>query len=145
MKRTQLKRKGGLGQGNGFKKQSKGLSTKSTFKKKPPSLKMFTEERQVIEDEYKIAKKEAWDRDGGLCTGCKTADRLSPSHLIPRSDRPDLIAVVKNIRWQCMDGDDIEGCHTKHEMGKWDELLDGDEIREIMQELDEEYYNRITV
>lgn len=77
---------------------------------------------------------------GQKCQGCNTNKRLSFSHLIPRSRRPDLITNKDNIHIHCMDGDGIEGCHQKCESGKFDELLDGQQIIETIKKIDKQYY-----
>ena len=106
MKRTQLNRGNStlkrtqLGVGDydiGLK--SSGFSNKQGFKvsSKKSTLKRFSGKRALIEKDYKKAQDIVMERDGGRCRGCGTTQRLSFSHLIPRSYREDLIAEDRNL------------------------------------------------
>lgn len=147
MKRTPLKRgTKGLSQGSGFSNKSNNLQSNKLSLKPKKKMKNFSGERAKIEREYQqVTKPAVFERDEGQCRGCGTTQRLSPSHLIPRSHRKDLITCVDNVHLHCMDGDGIEGCHTKHELQKWDQMLDGQVIQQTMKRLDQKYFNRITL
>lgn len=145
-----MKSSGFKNKGSGFKSQGGGLSSSSTLKsvsklKNTKKVNAKSDKQKQIDKDYKVACEEVWKRDGGKCRGCGTTDRLSNSHLIPRSHRRDLVSVVKNIHIHCMDGDGIKGCHKKHEDQEWDDMLDGDVIVQTMKELDLQYYKRITL
>lgn len=59
-----------------------------------------------------------------LCTGCGTSQRLSHSHLIPKSYRKDLEAVPENITYHCMSMGHTIGCHEQWEGMRGPLLLD---------------------
>jgi len=153
LKRTQLNRGNstlkrtplGVG-GYGVGLKGVGFSNKQGFKtsSKNSKLKRFSGKRADIEKEYKKACKRVMLRDGGRCRGCGTTQRLSYSHLIPRSYREDLIADDINIHLHCMNGIDIKGCHDKHDDQEWGDMLDGEVIIETMKELDPEFFHRIS-
>lgn len=53
------------------------------------------------------------------CTGCGTTRRLSHSHIIARSRRPDLIQDPANISYQCLSWGAETGCHDVWEHGSY--------------------------
>lgn len=121
------------------------LKAKTGFKNTQKSLKSMTSKRKKVEDNYRNQKIDKVDLEGACCTGCGVHDRLSLSHLVPRSRRPDLIDEPLNHRIHCMDGIGIVGCHTKWESKRWEELKDGEECLELVKQLDPEYYLLITM
>jgi 5-methylcytosine-specific restriction endonuclease McrA len=88
-----------------------------------------TKKRAAIEREYKAAKKEIHDEmidDSGYvyCRGCgASTGRITWSHRIPRSRRPDLIADKDNIDPMC------NQCHEWVEAGDYDQLANGKQIQ----------------
>jgi hypothetical protein len=88
---------------------------------------------------YKKVCEQIGEERGMECEGCGTHQRLSFSHLSPRSRRPDLIDDPRNIHIHCMDGDGVVGCHTKYEAGDWEELNDKWTIVFSLREIDPEY------
>lgn len=123
------------------KNQERLLKKKNPRQKTLKIKKLSNSTKQRIKNEkYTKIIREIADERGMVCQGCGTTERLSFSHLIPRSRRPDLITNKKNIHIHCMDGDGVVGCHTKAEAGRYDELLDGELIKQSIKELDAEYY-----
>src|SRR5688572_11433996 len=49
------------------------------------------------------------------CDECNTFERLSHSHLAPKSLFGGIAALKKNIVYHCLSLGDIVGCHTKYE------------------------------
>lgn len=114
---------------------------KKTTKPKK-GLKKFSDKRQAKEREYKkLLKEMSEDPEDMYCRGCGTFERLSPSHRISRARNFDLIAEPDNVEWMCMTFGGKEGCHDKVEEGKFDELDNGDEIKEYIQENDPVLYD----
>ncbi len=125
MNRTHLKSKKQL-------QSKKGLQSKSILKSK--SLNGKSKLQEDIEDEYRRVKKELFDSQEQLCSGCRSSFSCTPSHLIPRSRRRDLITDKRNIKPHCNE------CHPKWESPRRIQLLDYEENMEIVKELDYEYY-----
>lgn len=76
----------------------------------------------------------------GRCTGCGTTKALTPSHIIRRSKRPDLVLEVRNIKPHCIK------CHDLWDSGnvkKMKQLRDYSENMSYIKEVDELYYNRL--
>ena len=96
-------------------------------------IKHHTKARARIETGYNAAKQALYDEmmdDNGYvyCRGCDTtAGQITWSHRIPRSRRKDLIADKENIDPMCHD------CHEKVEAGKYDELLNGEDIKDYIE------------
>lgn len=124
-------------------KMSKPLRQSALLSRKglKPGKKRLKLSKKKVEqnDKYHQVCEVILEERGALCQGCRTADRLSFSHLTPRSRKPKLIEKKENIHIHCMDGDGIEGCHTKCEAGKFDEMLDGDQIIAFLEKYDNEY------
>jgi hypothetical protein len=81
------------------------------------------------------------------CTGCGTTQRLSHSHLIPRSRRKDLEADIDNLTYHCLSIGEIKGCHDVWEHGTLDEkmlLHDFESNMLYIKRIDFEYYSLIT-
>jgi hypothetical protein len=122
--------------------KSSGLKI-SSFKQKASKsggLKL-SKKKEGVNRQYKLVCTKISEERGMVCQGCGTSDRLSFSHLIPRSRRPDLITIALNIHIHCMDGDGIKGCHEKCEAGRYDELQDGEDIKRALVRLDSEYFS----
>lgn len=96
-------------------------------------MKHHTKKRASIETKYKAAKQALYDEmmeDNGYiyCRGCDTTSgRITWSHRIPRSRRRDLIADKDNIDPMCHD------CHDKVEAGDYENLLNGEDIKEYIE------------
>lgn len=50
-----------------------------------------------------------------VCDECGTSERLSHSHLAPKSHFPKLATVNKNIVLHCLSMGDVIGCHSNYE------------------------------
>lgn len=144
MKRTPLKRGNYVLKGSGGLKRS-SLKSGGGFTSKKKPVKRKSEKQKQEDIEYEKTKEAVWKRDGGLCRGCRTSERLSFSHYIPRSHRKDLVTEVDNVALHCMSFGGIKGCHTKHEDQEWDQMLDGQIIIATMKRLDLQYFRRITL
>lgn len=140
MKRSELKRSGGLKSGGGLKstgslKTTTGL--KSNSKLKSNKRVNGKSKKQKDTDKAYFATTDRMRKENPQeCTGCpsKDIDGLTHSHLIPRSRRPDLIAEYKNITYHCVE------CHSKWESVDRVQLLDYERNMLIIKDLDEEYY-----
>jgi hypothetical protein len=68
-----------------------------------------------------------------LCQGCGTAERLSFSHLEPKSYSLRNAANPEMIHIHCMTFGENEGCHNKYEQHRLSELNDYSEIIEALK------------
>lgn len=75
-----------------------------------------------------------------VCTGCNGKERLSHSHLIPRSRRPDLATNELNIQYHCLGAPEVKGCHEKHESMEVATLNDFESNFRAIYNLDQEYF-----
>lgn len=140
-----LNRRTPLKGGSGFKSKGNGLKSNSTLKsnsslKSNSKLESKTKinhkssKQAKIDSSYAKKKKEAYSEDE-LCTGCRNTYRSTPSHLIPRSRRSDLIDEIENLTSHCMK------CHDMWESPRRMYLLDYEENMEIVKRLDPEYHS----
>jgi hypothetical protein len=90
--------------------------------------------------EYKKACLRIMDQRENCCQGCGTYERLSFSHLEPRSFSQDHVSNDKMIHIHCMSFGEIEGCHNKYEEHRFSELLDHDEIINKLKYFTPAYY-----
>jgi len=114
-------------------------------------MRQVSDKQKIIKAAIKQAYDEIAEERAHMCTGCGTYDRLSHSHIISRSRRPDLAADKRNITYHCMDGlnflESVKGCHTIWEHGTLEEkqaLLDYDQMIAYIQEVDPSYYHILT-
>lgn len=145
-----LNRRTPLKGGSGFKSKGNGLKSNSTLKsnsslKSSSSLKSDSKleskskinakssKQAKIDSSYAKKKKEVYSEDE-LCTGCRNTYRSTPSHLIPRSRRSDLIDEIENLKPHCLK------CHDMWESPRRMYLLDYEENMEIVKRLDTEYH-----
>ena len=145
-----LNRNTSLKQGSGFKSKESGFKSKGNGLKKTSSLKSASvlksnsnlketgingksKKQAAIDGSYTKNKKEKYLEDE-LCTGCEKTMRSTPSHLIPRSKREDLIDVIENLKPHCLD------CHRKWESVERTTMLDYEENMTIVKRLDSEFY-----
>lgn len=107
---------------------------------KPKSSKQTKIDKDV-HDVYDRMEKEL----PHICTGCGTGSNLSHSHLIPRSRRRDLVAVLENITYHCLDTPDKTGCHSiwEHDTAGRRNLRDYKNNMEFVKRVDPEYYHII--
>lgn len=75
-----------------------------------------------------------------VCTGCGATQRLSHSHLIPKSRRKDLEAERLNITYHCLSMGDIIGCHQKWEGMRAATLNDFEHNFNLIYGMDREYF-----
>ena len=124
----------------GRQKERKQLLAKTTFKASQIPLKtnkkmnQKSSKQKKIDSAYSETLKILAKREY-ICTGCGATDGLTPSHLVPRGVRRDLVAVARNVTWHCLT------CHPIWESPRRMELNDYVENMEIVRRLDEKYYN----
>ena len=83
---------------------------------------------------------EVLDEYNWRCTGCGSPNSLTPSHIIRRSKRPDLITERRNIKPHCV------RCHNMWDTGNigvMRVLRDFDQNMAYIKEVDIQYYNRL--
>ena len=59
--------------------------------KQGKGMRNFSKKRSTIETRYQGVQRDMKESGNCVCDECSTSERLSFSHLIPRSFRPDLI------------------------------------------------------
>lgn len=77
---------------------------------------------------------------GGRCTGCGWSKNLTPSHIIRRSKRLDLVLEQRNIKPHCL------SCHINWDSGIISEMKKCNDFEDNMayiKEVDPHYYNRL--
>ena len=95
-----------------------------------------SKKQSAIDRELRKVYQEMAHSRRHCCTGCGSNQRLSHSHLIPRSRRRDLITDINNITYHCLD------CHKKWERGVLaNELYDYHSNMNYIKSVDEEYFN----
>lgn len=107
--------------------------------KRSPVNKVSKKQKAVLEELKEVYN--SLKKPGMRCTGCGTDKFLSPSHIIPRSRRPDLTTDPKNITWHCMSMGERRGCHDIWESRDKAQLLDYDQNMAYIKEVDIDYYN----
>lgn len=75
-----------------------------------------------------------------VCTGCGTNQRLSHSHLVPKSRSQALKTVKENIQYHCLSMGNTVGCHTKFESMDVVTMNDFKTNFAIIYLLDREYF-----
>lgn len=117
-------------------KTNKSLSPGSTTLKKsrinPVSKKMSGILAEYIDIKLFKVKNESSE-----CRGCGGPQASPNSHIIPRSKREDLIAILENITWHC------RKCHDIWDGSNWDEkkkMHDFDFNMNYIQGTDPAYY-----
>ena len=93
--------------------------------------------------EYKKACEEIKEEREQECQGCGTAERLSFSHLEPRSFSTVNEANKEMIHIHCMSFGEIEGCHDKYEDHRFSELNDEESIIEALLKYAPDYLKLI--
>lgn len=103
-------------------------------------IKKFSTKRAALERKYRALQQEIFEEREPVCAGCNRGDlRLTFSHRIPRSRNIELLIDKDNIDLMC------HGCHEKVELGRFDELMNGEEIKEYLMRTDLVYYNLKTL
>ena len=104
------------------------------------------EKRKLIEEKKKDVYAEMAATREHVCSGCGTTQRLSHSHIIPISRRPDLATDINNIVYDCMSFGDIVGCHNIYEHGTEEQkrnLFNYEERMEYIRKTEPSLYNLI--
>jgi YesN/AraC family two-component response regulator len=124
---------------NSVLKSNKPLLSGTVKLKNTSKIKSKSDKQKAVDSEYALVCKRIEKEREHVCTGCGTTETLTHSHLIPRSRRPDLVAVYENITLHCIEN----ACHDKWEGVNRVELLDYGANMKVVKMLDEEYYNLI--
>lgn len=99
-------------------------------------MKQFSKKRASIETEYRKVKSQIMEEREPCCAGCGTfSGSITFSHRIPRSRRVDLIATKENIDLMC------DGCAEHVEAGRYDKLINGQEILNYIELADNEFFH----
>ena len=113
---------------------------------KKTKISLVSKKKQALDKALvKVYEQIAKDRPK-VCTGCLQPEgvdiKLSHSHIIPRSRRPDLVVSPANITYHCLSIGNHKGCHERHE--RHDETLaDYNKNMDYIKRVDSEYYNLI--
>ncbi len=126
-------------------KISEPKPAKETNKKRSPINKVSAKQK-IRNEEKKKAYEKMDSKVKRICSGCgKPGRKLSHSHLIPVSRRPDLVGEEDNIVYHCL-SIGIVGCHDiwEHDNRGRVKLLDYQRNMDYIKMADPEYYNLIT-
>lgn len=88
---------------------------------------------------YTVYQEIALEREH-VCSGCGTNQRLSHSHLIPKSWNQSLKTVKQNIVYHCMSLGETIGCHNIHESVAFWKLNDAHGNMEYIYSVDPTYF-----
>ena len=124
-----------------FKRNNKGLSSKSTLNTKGRINPISSKQKSISENLSKVYSN-IDQKEKLYCRGCGTTTNLSHSHIIPRSRRRDLVTEPNNITLHC------NRCHLIWEHGTLEELQslqDFSKNLEYIKSVDLEYYNIINI
>lgn len=116
---------------------------KSRIKTKFTAIKQASKRKHRENAAYKEVCFEIMEERGSVCQGCGTVQRLSFSHLEPRSYSNRNVTNKEMIHIHCMTFGEVEGCHNKYEEHRFSELNDCEEIVEKLQKHAPDYYNLI--
>lgn len=106
-------------------------------KKSRRPIKRTSKESTAKANYSKLIRRMGEELDFDACVGCGRSDTVNDwSHRIPKSYRKDLECVRENLDRMCR-----ERCHDIVEKGRWDELDNGEEIKEYIQRVDAGYFN----
>lgn len=97
-------------------------------------------QRQIDAKLKKLFMNVILPKFNGRCSGCLWTRNLTPSHVIRRSKRPDLVLEPRNVKPHCID------CHVSWDSGNPQEmkkLLDYEDNMEYIKEVDPCYYERL--
>ena len=102
---------------------------KKPKQKSRKQIRKFSLKRAKKESEYILVKQKKHADFDGCCDGCGTNQGyIDLSHRMPREPYFDLIADEKNLDWYCR-----ERCHYNVEHGYYDELKNGEEVKEYIK------------
>lgn len=115
------------------------------WKYKPPKRRTKAQER--IEKKLQEIYRQMAQIRPRRCSGCGKQEggniKLSHSHLIPRSQRRDLICDPRNIKYHCLTIGYHRGCHEIWESVDRVNLLDYEVNMQYIQLVDEGLYNKM--
>ncbi len=61
--------------------------------------------------QYREIKAQALERDGYCCVRCQSREQLVIHHVVPETERPDLLHDLENLETLC------RACHARHHHG----------------------------
>ena len=105
------------------------------------------EKRKLIEEKKKDVYAEMAETREHVCSGCGTTQRLSHSHIIPISRRPDLATEIESIVYDCLSIGETKGCHEIYEHGTEEErkkLLNYEERMDYIEKTEPSLYKLLT-
>lgn len=126
-----------------IKRQKQRIALVNKYKPKPISIKQKQRNIEITDTYREMARVRE-----RMCTGCGTTQRLSHSHIIPRSRRKDLEANIDNLTYHCLSIGDIRGCHDIWEHGTMEEkksLYDFEQNMQYIKSVDEVYYRLLSL
>lgn len=126
-----------LGTNDKEEKQRGLLITKTTFKRSKKRLKLSKKKVQKNNSYKRVCQQIAEERVH-QCTGCKTANNLTHSHIISRSRNNTYIDKSWNITYHCI------SCHDKWESRNIIQMMLLDDFvinMKIVEEKDNDWYN----
>ncbi len=91
-------------------------------------MRQVSKKKQKFSREYKKVCLQIMIERDSQCQGCGTYDRLSFSHLEPKSYSLRHQNNKEMIHIHCMSYGEVEGCHNKYEAHRFSELDDRDSI-----------------
>lgn len=97
-------------------------------------MKHYTSKRAKLEREYRKALQEILEERPNYCEGCWRPKPRTPSHRISRRRNILLLADKDNIDLYCHD------CHELVELGRYEELRNGEQVKEYIKNKDYEYF-----
>ena len=117
------------------------LKQKTPLKQGKKRINKVSKKQKEVGLEYGRVIQELKVEREFVCECCGRGDRLSLSHLVPRSFDANLITEKKNIRWHCMSMGSQVGCHTKWENPALRQQLElYEEYMEMVKEMNIKYY-----
>lgn len=123
------------------KRLQEGKELKIYELKKTPLSPISVKQKEINKTLYTVY--DSMKKPDMKCSGCGTKERLTPSHLIPRSRRADLITDPRNITWHCVGMGEKTGCHEIWESHDRKKLKDYNVNMTYIKEVDFEYYKII--
>lgn len=122
------------------------LEAQKGKKKKHYKIRKVSNKKAKINSQYsKTIAKKFEEMEFAYCQGCGRSDlKCNNSHSIPESWNEDLKNDIDNISYHCQEPatGKIYSCHSIVELGFWDMLDNGEQIKEYILKTDPEYYAR---
>lgn len=124
---------------------SQGMELKAIVPKRYESLQpkkgtkpaaKYSKKREKIEREYEKVKAKKYEQFTGCCDGCGASGcYIDCSRRLPRDPYTWLISDIDNLDWYC------RKCHENVELGYYDELLNGETVKNYIKMQDLVFFN----